>query len=173
MLNVGQASICGLRHRDAGRQYCSRAARYSQLINYQWSRPLVIQWDSKSILIKLKLPRITDMGLNPAGQGRSLHCRKRLHEPESAAYCLLTNFSHLSLKLAIDLKNSCYYLTSFLILCIYFDFVELSAMPLLLLSSKISVIARAINLPLPEGCILMAIDHHSYCQKVPSYHTAN
>lgn len=113
------------------------------------------------------------MGFNTAGWGRSLHCWKRLQEPKSAVWYLLTNFSHLSLKLATDLKNSCYYLTSFLVLCIYFDLVELSAMPLLLLSSKISVIARAINFPLPEGCILVAIDHHSYCQKVPSYHTAN
>jgi len=64
---------------------------------------------------------------------------------------LLQNFSHLSLKFPIDLKNFLYYLTSFLILCIYFDFVELSAMPLLLLRSKISVIARAINLASIRG----------------------
>lgn len=46
VLSVGQALIYELCYRDAGRQYCRRAARYSQLINYQWSRPLVIQWDS-------------------------------------------------------------------------------------------------------------------------------
>lgn len=46
-------------------------------------------------------------------------------------------------------------------------------MPLLLLRGKISVIARTINLPLPEDCILVTIDHFGYCQKVPSYHIAN
>lgn len=46
VLSVGQALICELCYRDAGRQYCRRAACYSQLINYQWSRPLVMQWDS-------------------------------------------------------------------------------------------------------------------------------